>query len=138
MNLVATMFFAFASALAIELRSIQAHIRSIFSTASDKKKLEKLSNHLFATCGTVSELSNYFSTIFLILAGVIFVEMITHFHWAFRILSGLERKEDNFITLLTVEAIFRLVFMLNVICYKADEIKSEVRVLFKNCIYYYM
>ena len=137
MNLVATTFFAFASALVIQLRNIQARIRSIFSTDSDRKKLEKLSNHLFATCGTVSELANYFSIIFLLCVGVIFVETITNSHLALRIISRGEQK-SIYITISVIEAIFRFFFIINFICYKADEIKCEVRMLFKNGIYYYM
>ena len=125
-HLSSVMFFAFASALVIQLRNIRARIRSVTSSDTDTTNLlENLNSHLFTTCVAISELGKYFSIIFLLSVSCIFVQSITFCHMAFRIISGTE-KRDIYTVVVTFEAIIRMIFILNAICYKADEIKDEV------------
>ena len=126
LNLSAATFFAFASALVIQFRNIQERIRGASSSDSDTADLlEKMNNHLLATCEAVCELANYFSIIFVFFVTCIFVQAITYSHLIFRVISGREARDMD-AAILTILDILRMMFILHTVCYKADEIKCEV------------
>ena len=125
------MFFAFSSALVIQLGNIQEQIRSASSSHTDMVDLlEKSNNHLLATCGAMRELANYFSIIFVIFVACIFVQAITFSHLAYRIFSGQDSR-DIYFNMFTMVDLFRMLFILHIICYKADDLKDEVRTFHK-------
>ena len=124
------MFFAFASALVIQFHNIQARIRSASSSYSNTNDLlEKLNNHLFTTVEAISELANFFSIIFLLLVSCIFVQTISYTHLTFRVISGRQERKI-YSMILTILDIIILMSILHTVCYKADEIKYEVRDIF--------
>lgn len=133
MALSAALFFAFASALVVQLRKIQECIRSASSSDTDTNELlEKSNSHLFATCEAIRELANYFSLMFLLCISCIFVQTITFSHVLFRMISGQHQQSYIYSIILLFINIFRFFFILNVICYKADQIKDEVRTVTNN------
>ena len=122
------MFCAFASVLVIQFRNIQERIRSASSSETDiNDLLKKLNRQLFTVCEAVSELANYFSIILLPFVSFIFVQAVIFSHLTFCVISGQESR-SVYKTILLFLYIFRLFFILNAICYKADEIKNEVSI----------
>ena len=87
------MFFAFASALVIQFRNIQARIRNASWPNSEMVDLlEKLNQHLSITRKAICELVNYFSIMLVFFVSCIFVQAVTYSQLAIRIFSG---KETN-------------------------------------------
>ena len=65
------------------------------------------------------------SIIFLLFVSCIFVQTITFSHLIFRMISGQESR-NMYSKIITFFDVFRMVFILHTICYKADELKDEV------------
>ena len=126
MHLSIVLFVAFALVIVIQYIKNQAAIVWASSIDTDVDNLlSKLNSHLSMTCQAVCQLANYFSIIFLFAITCIFVQTVTYSDLTILILAGTVQR-NNYFTALNTGYIFRMIFLLNAICYMADKIKNEV------------